>query len=154
MRREQADDAAVALHDALRVPRHVVGHDGLCLLEVLAFGEHVGGDEQVDLAVWWLVARDARRCWGRSDPARRALVGCALVADHHDALAAADQRGEVFVEVADRRAEGREDSDLGCRAGLEDVDECGQLGIVGGVKAGELVADGGELVAVGRTASP
>ena len=47
----QADDAAVALHDALRVPGHIEGKDRLGLLQILALGEDVGAEQHVNFAV-------------------------------------------------------------------------------------------------------
>ena len=48
--RADAVDAAEALDDAHRVPVDVVVDDGVAVLEVLAFADAVGGDQQVDFA--------------------------------------------------------------------------------------------------------
>jgi hypothetical protein len=44
-------DTAEALDDAHRVPVNVVVHQQVAVLQVLAFGDAVGGDEDVDLAI-------------------------------------------------------------------------------------------------------
>ena len=48
--RADAVDAAEALDDAHRVPVDVVVDEPVAVLEVLAFGDAVGGDEQVEFA--------------------------------------------------------------------------------------------------------
>ena len=48
--RADAVDAAEALDDAHRVPVDVVVDEVVAVLEVLAFGDAVGGDEQVEFA--------------------------------------------------------------------------------------------------------
>ena len=48
--RADAVDAAEALDDAHRVPVDVVVDEPVAVLEVLAFGDAVGGDEQIELA--------------------------------------------------------------------------------------------------------
>ena len=61
VRAADAVDAAVALDQADRVPGQVVVDDDAAVLEVLALGEHVGADEDVDLlrrASWSLPLRD------------------------------------------------------------------------------------------------
>ena len=91
VRAQEADHAAVPLHDPLRVPGHVVADDRLRLLEVLALGEHVGGEQQVDLAVGRLVSGPDD---GVGAEATRAAACAGRVArgadDHGHALAAAD----------------------------------------------------------------
>ena len=49
--RADAVDAAEALDDAHRVPVDVVVDQPVAVLQVLAFGDAVGGDEQVELAL-------------------------------------------------------------------------------------------------------
>ena len=51
VRRADAVDAAEALDDAHRVPVDVVVDEPVAVLEVLALGDAVGGDQQVELAL-------------------------------------------------------------------------------------------------------
>jgi hypothetical protein len=59
--RADAVDTAEALDDAHRVPVDVVVDEPVAVLQVLAFADAVGGDQQVDLA---LMARSARALLG------------------------------------------------------------------------------------------
>ena len=147
----QADHAPVALHDPLRVPRHVVGDHRLRLLQVLALGENVGGDQQVDLALGRLVAGPHDRVRREARERRGALVWRRLAADHGDPVAPADSLRKVLVEVADRRRRRsrrrRPSRPATPRAGAP---SSSSFGIVALASCDQLVADRRQAVAVGR----
>lgn len=136
----QADHAPVALHHALRVPRHVVADHRLRLLEVLALREHVGRDQQVDLAVGRLVVLPHDRVRREARERCRALVRRRLVADHDDPLAVARVRSEVLVQVADGGGVGREDRDFLRRALVQHAPQGRELGVVLRPQAAQQVA--------------
>ena len=66
VRTADAVDAAIALHEADRVPGQVVVDDDAAVLEVLALRENVGADENVDL----LVGRAGHSARNRSELSR------------------------------------------------------------------------------------
>ena len=89
--RADAVDAAEALDDAHRVPVDVVVDEPVAVLEVLAFGDAVGGDEQVELAFAGKLLRPllrARREGGE---------------DAGQVLAQVGQRGLVAARAGDQR---------------------------------------------------
>ena len=148
MRRAQADDPAVPLDDALRVPRHVVRDNALRLLEVLALGQHVGGQQQAHLATLRLVAGAHDRVGGKPSQRLRPLVGRGLLTDHRDAVAPGE-RGQVLIEIADRRAERREHGDLLGWRRLDQVTQEGKLGVGVVAQRGEDVSHRGQPCSVG-----
>ena len=108
--RADAVDAAEALDDAHRVPVDVVVDEPVAVLEVLALGDAVGGDEQVELALAGKLLRALlrARCERGEDrgeilaqPGQRRLVA-ARAGDQRgvDAERRLRPRGELVVEVA------------------------------------------------------
>ena len=83
VRAADAVDAAVALHDAHRVPGQVVVDDVARLLEVDALGQHVGGEQQVVLVL--VCGRRWRVRGARGEAPENVLAVALLPADHGEA---------------------------------------------------------------------
>ena len=120
-----AVDAAEALDDAHRVPVDVVVDQVVAVLKVLALGDAVGGDQDVDLAGRGRVDHGAflgeRREGGQDRgeiPADLGQVssGCCRYAGHHGAecrpSSSKAQSAMLVVEVVGGVGKGGEDDDL------------------------------------------
>jgi hypothetical protein len=150
-----AVDTAEALDDAHRVPVDVVVHQQVAVLQVLALGDAVGGDENVDLAVL-RHGFHLRPLLGAGCEVDEYLSEIRLAEGRAVGFGSAGYQCDVdtqflarpvlhfFIEVGRRIGEGAEDDDLAVLLPmafgrrmldlvLDDFLELGKLGVASGV---------------------
>ena len=128
--RADAVDAAEALDDAHRVPVDVVVDQPVAVLEVLAFGDAVGGDEQVEFALVGVFLgpllgprgeRGENRGQILAQAGERGLVAAGAGDQRRvDAEVCLRPRGKLLVEITGGVGEGGEDDHLAV-AGVDRV---------------------------------
>ena len=165
-----------ALDDGNRVPVNVVVDDGVRVLQVLALGDAVGGDQQVQLAFIGELGRalfGLRRKGGQHAGEVGAQAGqiglvAARTGDQRAVQAQLATRpvGNAVVQIEGGIGERREDDGLAVRAPIDGVDrlrhlvfdQCAQrsqLGIAGAVHRASVGQQASEAVSIfGQVLAP